>query len=87
MYALKHASILTSSGKKRCKPNFKNRIFRIKNGNVENGRRLNHFRSVLEFGIMYFIPNSNLSENTNSSVSNVENDAGRYGIYSDNFHP
>jgi hypothetical protein len=42
---------------------------------------------VFKFDILYFIPVLVLSDNTNSSRSNVENDVGRYEIYPDRFHP
>jgi len=51
------------------------------------GKHLNRFCSVFEFGIPYFELILDLSENTKSSGSNVENDVGRYGIYPDLFIP
>jgi hypothetical protein len=60
-------------------------IFQIKCGKIE--KWLEKAKIVFGFGISYFEPNSNLSENTNFIGSNVENDAVRYRIYFDHFHP
>ena len=51
------------------------------------GKGLNRFRSDFEFDVLFFELNSNLTENTNSIGSNVENDAVRYGIFLYHFDP